>query len=265
MKRHPDLDASLITIAALLVLGLAWLPGGVGELLSRLRVPAMSTRDADAVTAGYYEDLLDATAVRGATPSGLIRSMTDRAEPPADWPRLHETEGVVWDDDSYQRFTLRPGSTLDYKGAPLDINADGFRDRPFRERSDAGPRRIAIVGSSITMGSGVPVELTYENLLEDSLLEEGHDVEILNLAIAGYRGTQLLDVVLEWLEPQKDGFGRWQCARALDPAQLSRKRAAGEPPEAATPARKRAAEDRGGHEPATAAMYMLKYSSHPRA
>lgn len=201
MKRHPDLDASLITIAALLVLGLAWLPGGVGELLSRLRVPAMSTRDADAVTAGYYEDLLDATAVRGATPSGLIRSMTDRAEPPADWPRLHETEGVVWDDDSYQRFTLRPGSTLDYKGAPLDINADGFRDRPFRERSDAGPRRIAIVGSSITMGSGVPVELTYENLLEDSLLEEGHDVEILNLAIAGYRGTQLLDVVLEWLEP----------------------------------------------------------------
>jgi lysophospholipase L1-like esterase len=161
----------------------------------------MSSREADAVTAGYYEDLLDAAVVRGSTPTGLVRSMTKHVDPPADWPRLHDTEGVVWDDDSYQRFTLTPDSMFSYKGVPLEVNADGYRDRPFLPRTEDGPRRIAIVGSSITMGSGVPVDMTYENLLEDSLRAEGHDIEIINLAVAGYRGTQLLDVVLESLDP----------------------------------------------------------------
>ena len=36
--------------------------------------------------------------------------------------------------------------------------------------------------------------------------------------------------LLEWLEPQYDGFGRWWRAMAPDPAQISRKRAAAEPP-----------------------------------
>ena len=201
MTGHRDLVPSILTIVALLVLGAITLPGSVGDLLARLQVPATSTREADAATAGYYEDLLDATVVRGSTPTGLVGSMTQRAEPPADWPRLHETEGVIWDDESYQRFTLRPGSTLDYKGAPLDINADGYRDRPFRPLGDDRPRRIAIIGSSITMGSGVPVLETFENRLEDSLRAEGREVEILNLAVAGYRGTQLLDVLLETVDP----------------------------------------------------------------
>lgn len=201
MSGHRDLRASLLTIGLLLLLGLFTVPGWVGEFITRLHVPAMSSREADAVTAGYYEDLLDAAVVRGSTPTGLVRLMTKHADPPADWPRLHDTEGVVWDDDSYQRFTLSPGSMFSYKGAPLEVNADGYRDRPFLPRTEDGPRRIAIVGSSITMGSGVPVDMTYENMLEDSLRAEGHDIEIINLAVAGYRGTQLLDVVLESLEP----------------------------------------------------------------
>ena len=57
--------------------------------------------------------------------------------------------------------------------------------------------------------------------------------------------------LLEWLEPQYDGFGRWRRAMAPDPAQVSRKRAAAEPPETATPASKRAATDEPAtHEPA---------------
>ena len=53
--------------------------------------------------------------------------------------------------------------------------------------------------------------------------------------------------LLEWLEPQYDGFGRWRRAMAPDPAQISRKRAAAVPPETDTPASKRAAT----HEPTT--------------
>ena len=66
MSAHPDQRASLLTIGLLILLGVVTLPGGIGELIARLHAPAMSTREADAVTAGYYEDLLDATAVRGS-------------------------------------------------------------------------------------------------------------------------------------------------------------------------------------------------------
>ena len=197
-----DLIASVGSITVMVLLGLAPATGWYGSFLARLHVPSMNTHEADAVTAGYYEDLLDATAVRGSTPTGLTASMSaSRARPPADWPRLHETEGVVWDPDSYQRFTLRPGSTLDYKGAPLDVNADGYRDRAFSPIEEGGPRRVAIIGASVTMGSGVPVDSTFENLLEDALRERGHDIELLNLAVAGYRGTQLVDMVLEATRP----------------------------------------------------------------
>lgn len=193
-----DLIISIVSIIILLVLGILQLPGEVGEFITRVQRPVTSTREADEITAGYYEDLLDATAVRGATPTGLVGTVSSaRSEVPDNWPRLHDTEGVVWDVDPYQRFLLRPGSQLSYKGAELDINALGYRDRPFDVDPEAGTRRIVLVGSSIAMGSGVPVDQTFENLFEDRLKADGYRIEILNLAVAGYRGTQLVDVMLE--------------------------------------------------------------------
>ena len=52
MSAHPDQRASLLTIGLLILLGAVTLPGGIGELIARLHAPAMSTREADAVTAG---------------------------------------------------------------------------------------------------------------------------------------------------------------------------------------------------------------------
>ena len=156
----------------------------------------------DARNDGYYEELLDATEARGA--GGWLKGPTEIA--PRDWIRLHETEGVIW-DDPFHRFRLRPGADLYYKGVPLSVNLSGLRDRPVATDRPEGIRRVAMVGSSVLMGSGVEVDRTFENLLEDAIadgaLGDRGTVELLNFGVAGYRLDQLADVVVTRL----DAFG----------------------------------------------------------
>ena len=153
----------------------------------------------DARNDGYYEELLDATEARGA--GGWLKGPAEIAPP--DWVRLHETEGVVW-DEPFQRFRLRPGADLDYKGVPLSVNLSGLRDRPVEEVKAKGVRRIAMVGASVLMGSGVEVDRTFENLFEDAIaageLGDRGPVEVLNFGVAGYRIDQLADVVVTRLD-----------------------------------------------------------------
>lgn len=154
---------------------------------------AFARREAqDARNNGYYEDLLNAGEVRGG---GAWFSGPSEI-PTLGWLRLHETDAVIW-DEPYQRFRLRPNANPDYKGAPLGVNADGLRDRPVNLAPDV--RRVAFVGASILMGSGVPVDLVFENRIED-LVNTGafgarSEVQFLNFGVAGYRLNQLVDVV----------------------------------------------------------------------
>ena len=190
---------SMVTIAGLCL--------GVGVS----RIPALATvwdigggaferrESQDARNDGYYEELLDAGERRGG--GGWFTSPA--ATMPAHWPRLHETEGVIW-DEPFQRFRLRPGADFDYKGAPLGINDLGLRDRPTTLEKASGVHRVALVGASILMGSGVPVAETFENRIEDAValgvLGERGPVELLNFGVAGYRIDQLADVVLTQLD-----------------------------------------------------------------
>ena len=153
----------------------------------------------DARNDGYYEELLDAGEQRGR--GGWFTTPSETA--PADWPRLHETDGVLW-DEPFQRFRLRPGANDSYKGAPLGVNDLGLRDRPASIERTPGVRRVAMVGASILMGSGVPVDLTFENQVEDAVasgvLGDRGPVEFLNFGVAGYRIDQLAVVVLTRLD-----------------------------------------------------------------
>jgi hypothetical protein len=185
---------TLATAVGLLGVGLALQARG-GFLWNAARGDVARARAEDRRTAGYYEDLLDAGRDLGAA------SWTAGANDPVpdDWLKLHDTDGVLW-DEPFQRFRLRPGSNLDYKGAPLGVNDLGLRDRATTTKKPDGVRRVAVVGSSILMGSGVPVPSTFENLVEDAIalgaLGDRGDVELLNFGVAGYRFDQLVDVVL---------------------------------------------------------------------
>lgn len=76
------------------------------------------------------------------------------------------------------------------------INSNGFRDqeRTFEKRTDTV--RIAVLGNSWTEALQVPLEKTYESVLEKKLTGSscfaGRRVEVLNFGVAGYSTAQEL-------------------------------------------------------------------------
>lgn len=187
---------TLATLGGLLSAAAVLGPAGADFVWNAARGEVARARAEDRRTAGYYEDLLDAGRDLGA--ASWTAGASDPVPP--DWLKLHETEGVLW-DEPFQRFRLKPDGDGSYKGAPLGVNDLGLRDRPTTLDPRPGVRRVAVVGSSILMGSGVPVAATFENLVEDAVvagaLGDRGEIEILNFGVAGYRFDQLVDVVLD--------------------------------------------------------------------
>jgi hypothetical protein len=86
---------------------------------------------------------------------------------------------------------LLPSFSGTYKRAPFRTNRWGMRDKEYELKPPPRTYRIALLGTSFTMGGGVPDEQTHEWLLEDRLNREGPGVprrryEILNFAVGGY-------------------------------------------------------------------------------
>lgn len=94
---------------------------------------------------------------------------------------------------------LVPNFNGSYKQAPFNTNRWGMRDRDYEAKPPSGTFRIALVGSSFTMGAGVPEEKTHEWLLENRLNRErpgSHArYEILNFSVGGYGILQQVAVV----------------------------------------------------------------------
>ena len=153
MKRIATETASGALVMAMVTMGamfLAWLLlSGLDQrgLLEAATGETARPRMFDAHTAGYYEDLIDAGQRQGKRLPWENVNRVTRTSPPDDWPKLHDTDGVLW-DEPFQRFRLRPGSNMEYKGVPLGVNALGIRDRPYTLEKPEGVRRVVLVGSS---------------------------------------------------------------------------------------------------------------------
>lgn len=169
-------------LLALLALGQPRIYGNLGpaaagaiELIASSRLNAA---DARTLERGYYENLM---AVRQHNP-GLHQAYTGR---PASWLRIDQV--AAWRPlESLRMGELVPGADLEFKGARLTVNEHGLRDRSYSLAKPRGTVRLAYLGSSHTMGSGVADDETFENLLEDHLLRAGLPVESLNFAVAGH-------------------------------------------------------------------------------
>lgn len=86
----------------------------------------------------------------------------------------------------------RPSSAATLMGVPVQINADGLRDRDYPvARNDS--RRIVFLGDSLTFGWGVASADTFEHLLEEKL----QPVEILNFGTGNYNTEQEVNLFLE--------------------------------------------------------------------
>lgn len=91
---------------------------------------------------------------------------------------------------------LAPGYDGWFAGAPVHINALGFRDsRDYTVEKPTGTYRILVLGDSVTFGHGALYETTYPYLLEQRLKAWRPDVswEVWNLGVPGYNTRQELD------------------------------------------------------------------------
>lgn len=143
---------------------------------------------------GYYETLIVSNNL-----SSRIWEL-EQAKPD-DW-RNFNTLGVTERRDDIRLKDLLPNISVPFKGALLTTNSHGLRDREYMLPKPDNTLRIALLGGSIEMGTGVNTDQTFENLFEDYLnqnseLVGGRQVEILNFALAGNHLFQNAAIFLE--------------------------------------------------------------------
>ncbi len=117
---------------------------------------------------------------------------------PADWPLIQETSaGYITQD--LRIIALRPSIRINFHGETFTTNHWGMRDREYEQTPAPRTYRVAIVGPSFVMGSGVADTDVFEWVLENRLNAEfgGQQFasyEILNFAVAGHSALQELYV-----------------------------------------------------------------------
>jgi hypothetical protein len=100
-------------------------------------------------------------------------------------------------DDPQIRWELKPDREQLFKLALVRTNSRGLHDveYPFRKRS--ATYRIAVLGDSQSMASGVVLEDAYHSVLEERLnaASDGRRYEVINFAVGGYNPGQYVAVL----------------------------------------------------------------------
>jgi D-alanyl-lipoteichoic acid acyltransferase DltB (MBOAT superfamily) len=191
--RSPFWGVAALSSSTLLVLAVAGSPEPwralaptLEEAMAPLRSVPLNRIDLARLQRGYYEDLMNADRFN----SQLWELNLKR---PPDWGKSR-----LWDARrDYRDHELIPFANLVFKGARVHTNGWAMRDREYARTKPKGTYRIALLGGSFVMGSGVEDDQTFEALLEERLNREfspqtGLRYEILNFAVGGYGPLQRL-------------------------------------------------------------------------
>lgn len=154
------------------------------SLVATITGDKLNTRDQQRLVKGYYEDLL------GVESSGSM-AWSVRLEKPENWEwnGASQAEHAVSTSD-IRVSGFKPSIDLLHKGRQFRTNQWGFRGPEVESTKPADTRRIALLGSSYTVGAGVEFEHTFPSLLQQQLSEsrvsdaERH-YEVLNFAHGG--------------------------------------------------------------------------------
>jgi lysophospholipase L1-like esterase len=94
-------------------------------------------------------------------------------------------------------YELEPNLDTFYKCRPFVTDSRGLRDRAYAVAKPPNTFRVAVLGDSFTMGSGVSLEETYHAFLEARLEREapGRRYEFINFGVSGYYLSQYLAVL----------------------------------------------------------------------
>lgn len=85
-------------------------------------------------------------------------------------------------------FELKPNLDTWHKNTPFRTNSAGLRDREYALAKPADTVRIAVVGSSWTMATGVPIEDAWHSMIEQAANAQAttSNVEVLNFGVEMY-------------------------------------------------------------------------------
>jgi hypothetical protein len=162
---------------------------------------------------GYYEDL-----VAGDRHNGELENLY--AKRPSEW-------GTFVGDIKTRTFighSYVPGSKGEFKGATVEINRWGMRDRDYELIKPENTIRIAFQGTSHVFGSGVDNDSTFESIIERRLNERAGNTsalryELLNFARGGmvplHQPYILRDVALQFHPDILVYVGHWQDATRI--------------------------------------------------
>jgi hypothetical protein len=175
--------------------------GYAGELIASARSSTLNREDQIDMEQGYYEGLLAVDKFNSQL-SGIYQKV------PAEWTQTIVEAGLATPTNNFQRFELKASSEGMFKGVMLRTNRWGMNDKEYPKEPPAGGYRIAMLGASHAMGTGVEREKGFETLLEDRLNRENEgaisgEYEILNFSVWAYRPIQQIKVLQENVLPFK--------------------------------------------------------------
>ncbi|RMD95041.1 MAG: hypothetical protein D6813_01090 [Calditrichaeota bacterium] len=176
-----------IPIVFLFLLGRPWITHVIGpkgsEFVGSITTSKLSLPDAALLERGYYENLTSLNRFNSQLWQLYMKK-------PDNWVPISKTDIVHYTHD-FLGIELKPSSSIIFHGKKLSTNRWGMRDQEYTKERPDGTYRIAVVGGSLVMGSGVADGQTFECFLENRL-NQGSDgeiynkYEILNFGVGGY-------------------------------------------------------------------------------
>jgi hypothetical protein len=119
----------------------------LGSTVATLKGPSLNATDKTLQHKGYYEKL-DSESRLSANLWGV------QSQKPAHWVGLNETKAFRRRDDIIVG-DLQPGADIIFEDKGFIVNRWGMRDSEIELAKPANTYRIAILGPSHVMGSGV--------------------------------------------------------------------------------------------------------------
>jgi hypothetical protein len=162
----------------------------MASIVESVQRSTLNARDAELQHKGYYENL-DNNSRMSAQLWNVL------AQKPARWIPLSSTTAYQVRRD-FLGGELKPNANIIFMDQALTTNSWGMRDRERALSKPTGVYRIALLGPSHVMGSGVSDANTFPHFLEEQLnrfVDSKVRYEVLNFGVAGYTLTQQLAIL----------------------------------------------------------------------
>ena len=156
--------------------------GKTGDFITMISTAQLNMADESSATENYYNRMLASDGLGSRpwemhTPGGEAKSGLDDA--------------CIRRDDILVR-ELIPNKVTVLDGWSIATNSFGMRDKEYLQKKPEGVYRIAILGASYEMGSGVPQDSVFEAVMENILADSFglNKIEVLNFSVGGYHLPQ---------------------------------------------------------------------------